>query len=165
MPFRTARIPTSTRACRRASRVIAACGVALSHQMLVGTQNDRIVAIKPGHNAPVNKGPWCVKGHYRYRVVYAADDVTSPVARARGKRFRGKKQFNSHRCTQYRSTQSTNRNQHIFQTARRVNYGGRFVSAMHHAIAAFRIAAAMAIVFPRGGFQVFLEGRCVTFAQ
>src|SRR5262245_10816810 len=46
------------------------------------------------------------------------------------------------------SGQTADRDQHIFQTAGRVDYGRGLVAAMNHAIAAARVAALVAVFLP-----------------
>jgi formate dehydrogenase major subunit len=53
-------------------------------EMEVGTKNQRIVAVRPAHDAPVNKGHLCVKGRYGFEFVYANDRITTPLIRRDG---------------------------------------------------------------------------------
>jgi formate dehydrogenase major subunit len=55
------------------------CGVGC--ELEVGTRGQRITAIRPVQDAPVNKGHLCVKGRYAYAFVSAADRVTEPMIR------------------------------------------------------------------------------------
>ncbi len=50
-------------------------------EMDVGTQQNRIVSIKPRHDAPVNSGHLCVKGRYAFDFVSASDRITQPMIR------------------------------------------------------------------------------------
>lgn len=47
--------------------------------MNAGVREQRIVTIRPAHDAPVSKGHLCVKGRYAFDFVYAADRATSPM--------------------------------------------------------------------------------------
>jgi formate dehydrogenase major subunit len=58
------------------------CGVGC--EMSAGTRGDRLVAIRPVLDAPVNRGHLCVKGRYAFDFVHAADRVTEPMIRDRG---------------------------------------------------------------------------------
>jgi formate dehydrogenase major subunit len=49
--------------------------------MDVGTQQNRIVSIKPRHDAPVSRGHLCVKGRYAFDFVSAPDRITQPMIR------------------------------------------------------------------------------------
>jgi formate dehydrogenase major subunit len=57
----------------------AYCGTGC--EMNVGTQDGKIVVIKPVLDAPVSKGHLCVKGRYAYDFVRASDRVTQPMIR------------------------------------------------------------------------------------
>src|ERR1700674_5557436 len=50
-------------------------------EMHVGTRDGRIAAMKPGLDAPVNRGHLCIKGRYAYEFVYAGDRVSQPMIR------------------------------------------------------------------------------------
>ena len=50
-------------------------------EMNVGTDQNRIVTIKPVLEAPVNNGHLCVKGRYAFDFVDAADRITVPMIR------------------------------------------------------------------------------------
>lgn len=50
-------------------------------EMNVGTQQNRIVTIKPVLDAPVNHGHLCVKGRYAFDFVQAPDRITVPMIR------------------------------------------------------------------------------------
>lgn len=58
------------------------CGVGC--EMSVGTRDNRIVAVRPVMDAPVNKGHLCVKGRYAFAFVEAEDRVLGPMIRAGG---------------------------------------------------------------------------------
>lgn len=55
------------------------CGVGC--QMDVGTQNGRVVAVRPAMDSPVNRGHLCVKGRYAFEFNHADDRITSPMLR------------------------------------------------------------------------------------
>jgi formate dehydrogenase major subunit len=55
------------------------CGIGC--EMNVGTNQNRIVTIKPALDAPVNRGHLCVKGRYAFDFVHAADRITVPMIR------------------------------------------------------------------------------------
>ncbi|NLR60785.1 formate dehydrogenase subunit alpha [Chitinophaga polysaccharea] len=59
--------------------VCAYCGVGC--EIAVGVKEQKIVAVHPAKNAPVNKGHLCVKGRYAWEYVYAPDRVTQPMIR------------------------------------------------------------------------------------
>lgn len=50
-------------------------------ELSVGTNQNRIVSIKPAPEAPVNHGHLCVKGRYAFDFVDAADRITEPMIR------------------------------------------------------------------------------------
>lgn len=50
-------------------------------ELSVGTNQNRIVSIKPVLDAPVNRGHLCIKGRYAFDFVEAADRITSPMIR------------------------------------------------------------------------------------
>ena len=50
-------------------------------ELSVGTNQNRIVSIKPAADAPVNNGHLCVKGRYAFDFVDAADRITVPMLR------------------------------------------------------------------------------------
>ncbi|MFI5057555.1 MAG: formate dehydrogenase subunit alpha [Candidatus Acidiferrales bacterium] len=60
----------------------AYCGTGC--ELEVGVREDRIVAVKPALEAPVNRGHLCVKGRYANEYVYAADRVMRPMVREGG---------------------------------------------------------------------------------
>ena len=55
------------------------CGVGC--ELSVGTREDRITAVRPVLDAPVNKGHLCVKGRYAFDFVAAPDRITEPMLR------------------------------------------------------------------------------------
>ena len=61
------------------------CGVGC--EMQAGTRDGRIVSVRPRLDAPVNKGHLCVKGHYAFGFVHAADRITDPMVKE-GSRWR-----------------------------------------------------------------------------
>ena len=50
-------------------------------ELSVGTNQNRIVSIKPVPDAPVNHGHLCVKGRYAFDFVDAVDRITTPMIR------------------------------------------------------------------------------------
>ena len=54
-------------------------------EMVVGTREGAIVAVKPVLDAPVSKGHLCVKGRYAFGFVTATDRVTGPMIREGGR--------------------------------------------------------------------------------
>jgi len=55
------------------------CGVGCS--VMVGTQNNRIVAIKGDTESSVNKGLLCIKGYFLPKILYGEDRLTTPLLR------------------------------------------------------------------------------------
>ena len=55
------------------------CGVGC--ELEVGTHERRVAAIRPAHDAPVNKGHACIKGRYAFEFVHSSDRVTHPMIR------------------------------------------------------------------------------------
>jgi nitrate reductase NapA len=55
------------------------CGVGCS--VLVGTQNERIVATQGDPDAPVNRGLNCIKGYFLSKIMYGKDRLTTPLLR------------------------------------------------------------------------------------
>jgi len=53
-------------------------------EMSVGTNENRIVSIKPLVDAPVSRGHLCVKGRYAFDFVSAPERVTEPMIRTNG---------------------------------------------------------------------------------
>lgn len=57
------------------------CGTGCS--VLVGTQNNRVVATQGDPDAPVNKGLNCIKGYFLSKIMYGKDRLTTPLLRMR----------------------------------------------------------------------------------
>ncbi len=57
------------------------CGTGCS--VLVGVQNDRIVATQGDPDAPVNRGLNCIKGYFLSKIMYGSDRLTRPLLRMR----------------------------------------------------------------------------------
>ena len=55
------------------------CGVGCS--VLIGTQNDRVVATQGDPDAPVNRGLNCIKGYFLSKILYGKDRLTKPLLR------------------------------------------------------------------------------------
>ena len=55
------------------------CGTGCS--VLVGVQNDRVVATQGDPEAPVNRGLNCIKGYFLSKIMYGADRLTRPMLR------------------------------------------------------------------------------------
>jgi nitrate reductase NapA len=55
------------------------CGTGCS--VLVGTQDDRIVATQGDPDAPVNRGLNCIKGYFLSKIQYGKDRLTTPLLR------------------------------------------------------------------------------------
>ncbi len=55
------------------------CGTGCS--VLVGTQNDRVVATQGDPDAPVNRGLNCIKGYFLSKIMYGKDRLTKPLLR------------------------------------------------------------------------------------
>jgi formate dehydrogenase major subunit len=53
-------------------------------EMYIGTINNRIGAIRPALESPVNKGHLCVKGKYAFEFNESSDRITSPMLRKNG---------------------------------------------------------------------------------
>lgn len=51
----------------------------------VGTQENKLVQIKPVKESPVNHGHLCVKGTYAFDFVHSGDRITEPMIRQNGK--------------------------------------------------------------------------------
>ena len=58
------------------------CGVGCS--VLIGTQNDRVVATQGDPDAPVNRGLNCIKGYFLSKILYGKDRLTKPLLRMTG---------------------------------------------------------------------------------
>jgi formate dehydrogenase major subunit len=61
------------------------CGVGC--ELMVGTDDQRVVTVVPALDAPVNRGHACVKGRYAHGFVHASDRVAAPMVRE-GDRWR-----------------------------------------------------------------------------
>ena len=61
------------------------CGTGCS--VLVGVQNDRVVATQGDPDAPVNKGLNCIKGYFLSKIMYGKDRLTQPLLRKRNGKF------------------------------------------------------------------------------
>jgi len=61
------------------------CGTGCS--VLVGTQNDRVVATQGDPEAPVNRGLNCIKGYFLSKIMYGKDRLTSPMLRMRDGKY------------------------------------------------------------------------------
>jgi nitrate reductase NapA len=55
------------------------CGTGCS--VMVGTKDDRVVAVKGDLESPVNKGLLCVKGYFLPKIMYGNDRLTKPLLR------------------------------------------------------------------------------------
>ncbi|MFC1748673.1 nitrate reductase catalytic subunit NapA [Pseudomonadota bacterium] len=55
------------------------CGTGCS--VLVGTQDDRVVATQGDPDAPVNRGLNCIKGYFLSKIMYGSDRLTQPLLR------------------------------------------------------------------------------------
>lgn len=55
------------------------CGTGCS--VLIGTQNDRLVATQGDPESPVNRGLNCVKGYFLSKIMYGKDRLTQPLLR------------------------------------------------------------------------------------
>ncbi|MEQ1897059.1 MAG: nitrate reductase catalytic subunit NapA [Vicinamibacterales bacterium] len=61
------------------------CGTGCGIQ--IGTEGNRVVAIKGDPDSPVNRGLLCVKGYANAKILYGADRLTTPLLRMRNGRF------------------------------------------------------------------------------
>ena len=61
------------------------CGTGCS--IMVGTQDDRIVATHGDIHSPVNRGLNCVKGYFLSKIMYGKDRLTKPLLRMRDGEF------------------------------------------------------------------------------
>jgi nitrate reductase NapA len=59
------------------------CGVGCG--ILVGTENEKAVAVKGDPNSSVNKGLCCVKGYHQTICMYAKDRLTKPLVKRNGR--------------------------------------------------------------------------------
>jgi len=55
------------------------CGTGCS--VLIGTQNDQLVATQGDPESPVNRGLNCVKGYFLSKIMYGKDRLTQPLLR------------------------------------------------------------------------------------
>ncbi len=55
------------------------CGVGCS--VLIGTQNERLVATQGDPESPVNRGLNCIKGYFLSKIMYGEDRLTQPLLR------------------------------------------------------------------------------------
>ena len=62
------------------------CGTGCS--VLVGVQNDKVVATQGDPDAPVNRGLNCIKGYFLSKIMYGADRCTDPAAAQEERRVR-----------------------------------------------------------------------------
>ena len=61
------------------------CGTGCS--VLIGTQNDKVVATQGDPDAPVNRGLNCIKGYFLSKILYGADRLTKPLLRKRNGKY------------------------------------------------------------------------------
>jgi nitrate reductase (cytochrome) len=61
------------------------CGVGCS--VLVGVQNNRVVATQGDPDSPVNRGLNCIKGYFLSKIMYGGDRLTQPMLRMRGGKY------------------------------------------------------------------------------
>jgi nitrate reductase (cytochrome) len=61
------------------------CGVGCG--MLVGTRDERVVAVKGDPDSPVNRGLLCVKGYANAQILYGEDRLTRPLLRMKDGRY------------------------------------------------------------------------------
>ncbi len=61
------------------------CGVGCS--VLVGVQNDRVVATQGDPDAPVNRGLNCIKGYFLSKIMYGSDRLTQPMLRMKNGQY------------------------------------------------------------------------------
>jgi nitrate reductase NapA len=61
------------------------CGTGCS--VLVGVQDDRVVATQGDPDAPVNRGLNCIKGYFLSKIMYGKDRLTQPLLRKSGGKF------------------------------------------------------------------------------
>lgn len=76
---------TSTQAIRWDKAPCRFCGVGCS--VLIGTQNNRVVATQADPEAPVNRGLNCVKGYFLSKIMYGKDRLTQPLLRMKDGKF------------------------------------------------------------------------------
>ncbi len=61
------------------------CGVGCS--VLVGVQNDRVVATQGDPDSPVNRGLNCIKGYFLSKIMYGSDRLTQPMLRMKNGQY------------------------------------------------------------------------------
>jgi nitrate reductase NapA len=61
------------------------CGTGCS--VLIGTQDDRVVATQGDPDAPVNRGLNCIKGYFLSKILYGEDRLTQPLLRKSNGKF------------------------------------------------------------------------------
>jgi len=61
------------------------CGTGCS--VLVGTQNDRVVASQGDPDSPVNRGLNCIKGYFLSKIMYGKDRLTKPLLRKKNGQY------------------------------------------------------------------------------
>ncbi len=74
--------PTDVRWDKAACRF---CGTGCS--VLVGTQNDRVVATQGDPDSPVNRGLNCIKGYFLSKIMYGADRLKTPLLRKKNGKY------------------------------------------------------------------------------
>ena len=74
--------PTAVRWDKAACRF---CGTGCS--VLIGTQNDRVVATQGDPDAPVNRGLNCIKGYFLSKIMYGADRLKTPLLRKKDGKY------------------------------------------------------------------------------
>jgi len=67
------------------------CGTGCS--VLVGTQNNRVVASQGDPKSPVNRGLSCVKGYFLSKIMYGKDRLTKPLLRKTNGKYDKNGQF------------------------------------------------------------------------
>ena len=67
------------------------CGTGCS--VLVGTQNDRVVASQGDPKSPVNRGLNCIKGYFLSKIMYGKDRLTKPLLRKTNGKYDKNGQF------------------------------------------------------------------------
>ena len=61
------------------------CGTGCS--VLIGVQNDRVVATQGDPDAPVNRGLNCIKGYFLSKIMYGADRLKKPLLRKKDGKY------------------------------------------------------------------------------
>jgi len=67
------------------------CGVGCS--VLVGTKNNKVVALKGDLESPVNKGLLCIKGYFLPKIMYGKDRLTKPLLRKKDGQYHKNGEF------------------------------------------------------------------------